>query len=172
MWRRVLVVWSASRVAVLSLGYLLTVELGWHRALQPWQTRNKQGRVFRYYLSTRELKEYAGASDIPRLPAEQLEAIVIRQLRDILRTPSMVAEITRQAVKFDPALDEAQVSVALLQFDRVWEQLSPDERHRAVRLLIDKIVVRSSRLELRLADLGGLPLARELTEPYAEAACA
>jgi Mannosyltransferase (PIG-V) len=38
MWRRVLVVWSASRVAVLSLGYLLTAELGWHRALQPWQT--------------------------------------------------------------------------------------------------------------------------------------
>jgi hypothetical protein len=39
MWRRVLVVWSASRVAVLSLGYLLTAELGWHRALQPWQTK-------------------------------------------------------------------------------------------------------------------------------------
>ena len=38
MLRRVLVVWSASRVAVLSLGYLLTAELGWHRALQPWQT--------------------------------------------------------------------------------------------------------------------------------------
>ena len=38
MWRRVLVVWSASRLAVLSLGYLLTAELGWHRALQPWQT--------------------------------------------------------------------------------------------------------------------------------------
>src|SRR5438067_3255297 len=38
MWRRVLVVWSASRVAVLSVGYLLTAELGWHRALQPWQT--------------------------------------------------------------------------------------------------------------------------------------
>ena len=158
-----------ARVPFLLKGLLIDAD---GRALQPWQTRNKQGRVFRYYLSTRELKEYAGASDIPRLPAEQLEAIVIRQLRDILRTPSMVAEITRQAVKFDPALDEAQVSVALLQFDRVWEQLSPDERHRAVRLLIDKIVVRSSRLELRLADLGGLPLARELTEPYAEAACA
>ena len=39
MWRRVLVVWSASRLAVLSLGYVLTAELGWHRALQPWQTQ-------------------------------------------------------------------------------------------------------------------------------------
>lgn len=39
MWRRVLVVWSASRVAVLSLGTLLTTQLGWHRALQPWQTK-------------------------------------------------------------------------------------------------------------------------------------
>jgi hypothetical protein len=38
MLRRVLVVWSASRVAVLSLGAVLTTQLGWHRALQPWQT--------------------------------------------------------------------------------------------------------------------------------------
>jgi Mannosyltransferase (PIG-V) len=38
MLRRVLVVWSASRVAVLTLGALLTAQLGWHRALQPWQT--------------------------------------------------------------------------------------------------------------------------------------
>ena len=39
MWRRVLVVWSASRLAVLSLGLLLTTQLGWHRALEPWQTK-------------------------------------------------------------------------------------------------------------------------------------
>src|SRR4029078_9689751 len=37
MWRRVLVVWSASRLAVLSLGLLLTTQLGWPRAPGPWE---------------------------------------------------------------------------------------------------------------------------------------
>lgn len=37
MWRRVLVLWSASRVAVVLLGWLMSTQLGWHRALEPWQ---------------------------------------------------------------------------------------------------------------------------------------
>src|SRR5437660_10411034 len=37
MWRRVLVLWSSSRVAIVVLGWLLTTRLGGHRALPPWQ---------------------------------------------------------------------------------------------------------------------------------------
>jgi hypothetical protein len=39
MWRRVLVLWSASRVAIVVLGWLLTTQLGWHRALESWQSQ-------------------------------------------------------------------------------------------------------------------------------------
>jgi hypothetical protein len=39
MWRRVLVLWTASRVAVVLLGWLMSTQLGWHRALEPWQAQ-------------------------------------------------------------------------------------------------------------------------------------
>ena len=37
MWRRVLVLWCASRVVIIGLGVFLTSQLGWHRTLAPWQ---------------------------------------------------------------------------------------------------------------------------------------
>ncbi|MEP7182338.1 MAG: recombinase family protein [Betaproteobacteria bacterium] len=160
---------TRARVPFLLKGLLID---GDGRALQPWQTRKKTGRLYRYYISTRELKEHAGASGLPRLPAEELESLVIRQLREILRTPSLCAEITRQATTLDPSLDEAQVSVALLQFDRVWEQLAPAEQQRLVRLLIEKIIVATDAIELRLRPLGLTELGRELAPDHRERACA
>ena len=35
--RNIVVLWSASRVAVVLLGWLLSTRLGWHRVLEPWQ---------------------------------------------------------------------------------------------------------------------------------------
>ena len=37
MWRRVLVLWCASRVVIIGLGVFLTSQLGWHRTLASWQ---------------------------------------------------------------------------------------------------------------------------------------
>jgi len=51
------------------------------RPLTPWFTRKKSGRLYRYYLPARENKEHAGASGLPRLPAAELEAAVLEQLR-------------------------------------------------------------------------------------------
>ncbi|MGZ4482522.1 MAG: mannosyltransferase family protein [Gaiellales bacterium] len=39
MWRRVLVLWCASRVALIGLGVILTTRIGWHRTIEPWQTQ-------------------------------------------------------------------------------------------------------------------------------------
>jgi len=39
MWRRVVVLWSASRAAILSLGLLVTSQLAWHRPIESWQTQ-------------------------------------------------------------------------------------------------------------------------------------
>lgn len=60
------------------------------RALTPCFTRKRSGRPYRYYLPARENKEHAGASGLPRLPAAELEAAVLEQLRGILRAPGMV----------------------------------------------------------------------------------
>ena len=52
-------------------------------------TRKKSGLLSRYYLPTRENKEHAEGLGLPRLPAAELEATVLEQLRGVLRPPGM-----------------------------------------------------------------------------------
>ena len=53
-----------------------------------------------------------GVRGLPRLPAADLESAVMEQIRAILRSPQMVEEAARGAVRLDPTLDAAQVTVA------------------------------------------------------------
>jgi site-specific DNA recombinase len=140
------------------------------RALAPWFTRKKNGCLYRYYLPVRENKEHAGASGLPRLPAGELETAVLEQLRGVLRAPEMVAGVTERAIRLDPSLDEAQVTVAMTRLDAIWEQLFPAEQQRIVRLLIEKVTVSPSDLEARFRPNGIEVLALELQpEPDTEA---
>jgi site-specific DNA recombinase len=81
----------------------------------------------------------------------------------------MIAGVTERAVRLDPALDEAQVTVAKTRLDSVWEQLFPAEQQRIVRLLIERVIVSPNDLEVRFRPNGIEVLALELQpEPAAE----
>ncbi|WIM04517.1 MAG: hypothetical protein OHM77_07300 [Candidatus Nitricoxidivorans perseverans] len=117
----------------------------------------------------RENKEHAGASGLPRLPAAEIEAAVLEQMRRILRAPDMVAGVAERAARLDPSLDEAQVTVAMTRMDAIWEQLFPAEQQRIVRLLIDKVIVSQNDIEVRFRPNGIEALAMELRpEPAPE----
>ncbi|MGH7430050.1 MAG: hypothetical protein ACREJ4_17080 [Candidatus Methylomirabilaceae bacterium] len=118
--------------------------------------------MYRYYLSARENKEHAGASGLPRLPAAELEAAVLEQLRSILQAPGMVADLVGRATELDPTLDEAQVTVAMTRLDQIWDQLFPAEQTRVVRLLVEKVIVSPRDIEVRLRANGIDELALEL----------
>lgn len=135
------------------------------RALTPWFTRKKNGRIYRYYLPTRENKEYTGASGLPRLPAAELEATVLEQMRRVLRAPEMVASVVDKALQQDSALDEAQVTVAMTRLDAIWDQLFPAEQQRIARLLIEKVIVSHHDIEVRFRGNGIDVLAKEITTP-------
>ncbi len=120
------------------------------RALSPFHTTKKNGKRYRYYIPQRDAKEHAGASGIPRLPAAELESAVLEQLRGILRSPALVSEVLPRAMDLDPELDEAKVTVALTQLDAIWEQLFPAEQSRIVKLLVEKVIVSPTDLEVRL----------------------
>jgi site-specific DNA recombinase len=120
------------------------------RALTPWHTTKANGRTYRYYLSTRDTHEGPGTSGMPRLPAGELEGAVVDQLRRVLRAPEMIEAMIPQAVALDPTLDEAKVTVAMTQVDRVWDQLFPAEQQRLVRLLVERVIISPTNMELRL----------------------
>ena len=119
-------------------------------ALSPCHTTKKNGRRYRYYLPQRDAKEHAGASGLPRLPAAQLESAVLDQLRLVLRSPNLIGEMLPRAIKLDPTLDEAKVTVAMTRLDAIWDQLFPVEQSRIVKLLVEKVIVSPNDLEVRL----------------------
>lgn len=102
----------------------------------------------------RELKLDAGASGLPRLPAAELESAVLEQLRGLLRSPALIADVVPKATALDPSLDEAKVTVGLTRLDAIWDELFPVEQHRLVSLLVEKVVVSPNELELRLRTNG------------------
>jgi len=131
------------------------------RAMTPWHT-TKRGRTYRYYVHTRALHEGAGAVKLPRVSAGELETAVIEQLRYVLRAPEMVSAVIPQALELDRTLDEAQVTVAMLRLDEIWQYLLADEQARMLQFLIERVVVNDHRAELRLRPLGLASLTAEL----------
>jgi hypothetical protein len=134
------------------------------RALSPTHTR-KQGRLYRYYVSQSVLK--GGADDAPyrRLPAGEIEALVLDQLRALLRQPEVVVGTWRAAQAEAPDLAEDAVREALARFDPVWSELFPAEQERLIRLLVQRVVVGEAGAQISLNLEGLASLARDLSQP-------
>ena len=132
------------------------------RAMSPFQTAKQNGRHYRYYVPQRDIKEHAGASGLPRMPAAELESAVLEQLRGHLRSPDVVKEVLPQAQKYDPTLDEAIVTVAMKRLDDVWDQLFPAEQMRIVRLLVRQVNVSPNNMSMDLHPTGIQRLVLEL----------
>ncbi|MDO8369362.1 MAG: hypothetical protein Q7S71_01375 [Candidatus Nitrotoga sp.] len=119
-------------------------------------------------INVRDVKEFAGASGLPRLPTAELKSAVLDKLRAILRSPALLGGVVARAVEFDATLDEAMVTVAMTRLDAIWDQLFPAEQCRIVRLLIEKVIVSPHDIELRLRANGIEQLVRELRPTQVE----
>ena len=104
------------------------------------------------------------------MPAAELESAVLEQLRGLLRSPDLLSEMVPIALKLDPTLDEAKVSVGMNQLDAVWDQLFPAEQTRIVKLLVEKVTLSPDNLEVRLRANGLAQLMREMHPALDEAA--
>jgi Recombinase len=124
------------------------------RAMSPSHTR-KRGRLYRYYVSQVVLQ--GGANDAPhrRLPAGEIEALVMAQVRALLRQPEVIVGTWREARAEVPDLTEAEVRDALGRLDPLWDELFPGEQERIVRLLVERVTVGEAGAEIRL-NLEGL----------------
>jgi len=75
---------------------------------------------------------------------------VLDELRAILRSRDLLGDVLPRAIDLDPTLDEAKVMVAMTQLDAIWDQLFPAEQTRIVKLLVERVIVSPSDLEVRL----------------------
>jgi site-specific DNA recombinase len=133
-------------------------------AFSPSHTR-KGGRLYRYYVSQTVLKQGAGSCPIGRVPAGEIEAAVLGQLRAAFRQPEIVVGTWKAAVASNPDIRETDVSDALKQLDPLWDELFPAEQARIVQLLIERVDIGMGGLNLRLRISGLTGLAREMLAP-------
>jgi site-specific DNA recombinase len=132
-------------------------------AMSPSHTR-KKGRLYRYYVSQTALKQ--GAEDCPvgRVPAAEIEKIVIDQVRILLRSPEVIVQTWRATRKSLKGLTETDVRTALLEFDRLWNELFPAEQTRIIQLLVARIDVGTGGVDIKLNIDGITSLVGELTD--------
>jgi DNA invertase Pin-like site-specific DNA recombinase len=133
------------------------------RALSPTHSR-KKGRMYRYYVAQRVLKEEpTGGDDIlRRISAAQIEGAVIGQVRALLRQPEIVAGGWLAARQEAPDLSEEDAREALARLDPLWEELFPAEQQRIIHALVDRVVVGPTGADIRLRVEGLGSLARDL----------
>jgi hypothetical protein len=135
------------------------------RALSPTHTR-RRGRLYGYYVSQSVLKQGgAGAIDgdlVRRVSAAAIEALVIEQVRALLRQPEIIVGTWVAARAQAPGLTEGEVRDALAALDPLWAELFPAEQARIVRLLVGRVVVGPGGADIRLQVEGLAGLVRDL----------
>jgi site-specific DNA recombinase len=130
-------------------------------AMTPTHTR-RNGRLYRYYVSTDVLKRDAASCTLRRVPAAEVENAVIDQLRGLLWDSEIVVRTWRMARQSLPNISEAEVRDALERLDPLWDELFPAEQARIVQLLVERIEISPDGLDIRLRVEGLADLARDL----------
>jgi site-specific DNA recombinase len=159
-----------SRTPALLRGLIFT-EAG--RAMTPASTR-KGSRLYRYYVSTDAIRgrKPAGTTAPLRLPADVVEAAVIREIRRLVRAPEIVAQAVAAARREAPAVDERDVVAAVDRFTEVWSALFPAEQARIVKLLVERVTVTDDGLVVDIRTDGLGTVVREMLAQKPEEAAA
>ena len=100
---------------------------------------NKKGHKYHYYVSKSESRFGAPGKSYERLPAPEIEAAVVAQIRTVLTSPESIASVVRHIQRNGGQVDEATTVMAMGRLNDVWDQLFPVERHRIANLMIERI---------------------------------
>jgi DNA invertase Pin-like site-specific DNA recombinase len=130
-------------------------------AMIPTHTR-RGNRLYRYYVSQAVLKHGLEACPVRRVPAGEIEAAVVNQLRGMLQSPEVIVATWRAARSEIEGLSESDVREALERLDPIWDELFPAEQARIVQLLVARVDVGTEGLEIHLRTQGLTHTLREL----------
>src|SRR5512144_876781 len=129
----------------------------------------KNGRLYRYYVSTDAIRRGYAECPLRSVPAAELEEAVVEQVRHLLRTPEIIAR-TWAAARGDVDIPERDVVKTVTDFAALWDELFPAEQARIVRLLIERIDLSPDGMQVGLRAEGLHTLVEELRSREAKAA--
>jgi DNA invertase Pin-like site-specific DNA recombinase len=135
------------------------------RAMTPSVSQKKKiGKYYRYYVSTRAIKEGYAAAPVKPLNAQEIEGIVIAQARKMiaeLEVAAKVQRILKESGKVKMTLQE--VKWILSRFNSVWDELFPVEQNRLLRMLILRITVSPDNVEITYQPNGIAAVCQEMS---------
>jgi hypothetical protein len=134
-----------------------------NRAFTPAYTR-RGNRLYRYYVSTGVIKRGPEACAIRRVPAAEIEAAIIDQVRALVRTPEIIVRTWKEARRHDGGITEDEVRKVLAEFDALWDELFPAEQARLIQLLIERVEIKPDGLTILLRTEGLASLAADLQQ--------
>ena len=154
---------SRSRTPALLKGLIFS-ENG--SAMTPTSTK-KGARLYRYYVSMDVIRNReTGEETAPmRLAAGMVEDAVVTEVRRILQTPEVVTKVITALNQQDGADSEADAVAALNEFSALWAQLFPAEQARIIQLLVRRVTVTASGLEVDIRREGIAGVIREMVAP-------
>jgi len=123
----------------------------------------KNGRKYHYYVSKSELRYGAAGKSYERIPAEEVEAATVAQIKTVLASPESIASVCNFIKKNGAQIDESSAVMAMHRLGDAWEQLYPAERHRIVNLMIERVDLVSGGLKVKWRELGWKALIGEFT---------
>ena len=122
----------------------------------------KKGKTYRYYSPIKHRRFGAWASQHGPLPAVPVEELVTEQIVAALSTPHIVQSVWDRMQHIRPDLTEPQVVLPMRNLASLWRELFPAEQCRLAQLLIERVVIADSGLEIIWRDQGWQELAGEL----------
>jgi len=105
----------------------------------------KNGRRYRYYVSQAVIKNTRNRQHGPvRIPASEIEALVISQLILLLRSPQRLVDILAD-------VDYSQRDIeTLVQASRVWNAATGDNFQTMVLSIVKRVIVHKDRIEIEV----------------------
>jgi hypothetical protein len=130
-------------------------------AMTPTHTR-KRGRLYRYYVTNGVIRGSADACPIRRLPAAEIEAAVLSQIKVMLQSPEIIVATWKMAKKTPKGLTEQNVRERLAEFAALWSELFPAEQARLTQLLVARVQITAEGVDITLRTDGLTSLVQEL----------
>ena len=128
----------------------------------PTATSKKSGKRYRYYLPYSDKKFGRGTHPFGIVPAEQIEALVLEQIKSALQAPEMIQAVWDEVQKLDATVPEPSVVLAMRNLSVVWNEMFPEERCRLVRLLIARVQLKNEGIDIEWHPAGWSALMAEL----------
>ena len=122
---------------------------------------SKNKRKYRYYVSKAEMRFGAAGKTHERIPAAEVEAATVTQVKTVLSSPEAITAVCKSLELQGVQINEDEIVMKLHQLAEAWEQLHPAERVRIVKLMIERVDIVAGGLKVKWHALGWKELIKE-----------